>query len=85
MTEQIDEKTPDIIMIETYIVNFLFPAAFELTVARYRDKDAAEKHTQTDHFKQLFSTMEKEGLMAKPPYLAKTVTKAGFDLDRALL
>ncbi|SMR55262.1 unnamed protein product [Zymoseptoria tritici ST99CH_1A5] len=54
-------------------------------IETYKSKEAADKHTQEPHFKELFATMEKEGLMAKAPYLAQTVSKAGFDLDRKLI
>lgn len=53
-------------------------------VKSYKSKEAADQHTQTEHFKQLFGAFEKEGLFGKPPYLAKTVSKAGFELDRQL-
>lgn len=52
---------------------------------RYKDEGAADKHTQTEHFKALFAKFDKEGLMAKAPYLAKTRSVAGFDLDRKLI
>ncbi|KAK5173493.1 uncharacterized protein LTR77_002174 [Saxophila tyrrhenica] len=54
-------------------------------VETYKDKNAADSHTQTDHFKQLFGVMEKEGLLREGPWLAQTVSKAGFERDRKLI
>ena len=51
----------------------------------YKDKAGADKHVTESHFQELFKKLESEGLAAKPPYLAKTVTKAGFDLDHKLI
>ncbi|KAH9845345.1 Dimeric alpha+beta barrel like protein [Teratosphaeria destructans] len=53
-------------------------------IETYKDKDAATKHTKEPHFKELFGTFEKEGLMRQPPYLAQTKSKAGFERDRKL-
>ena len=55
------------------------------TSIRYKDKESADKHTKTEHFQELFKTFEKEGIMAKPPYLAQTSSKHGFDLDHKLI
>ena len=52
---------------------------------RYKDKASADKHTAEPHFKELFAKFEQEGIMAKAPYLAQTVSKEGFDLDRKLI
>ncbi len=52
---------------------------------RYKDKGAADSHTQTDHFKQLFATAEKEGLFREAPWLAQTTSIAGFERDRKLI
>ena len=52
---------------------------------RYKSKEASEQHTQEQHFKDVFAAMDGEKLMAKPPYLAFTRTKAGFDLDRSFV
>ncbi|KAK4958021.1 hypothetical protein LTR10_004446 [Elasticomyces elasticus] len=54
-------------------------------IETYKSKEAAQKHPQEPHFQELFGAFEKEGLFAKPPYLAHTTSKAGFDLDRSLL
>ncbi|EMC91283.1 hypothetical protein BAUCODRAFT_152560 [Baudoinia panamericana UAMH 10762] len=54
-------------------------------IETYKSKEAADQHTKTSHFKSLFSTMESEHLMAKPPYIAQTISKAGFDLDRKMI
>ncbi|KAK5736650.1 hypothetical protein LTR17_007307 [Elasticomyces elasticus] len=54
-------------------------------IETYKSKEAAQKHPQEPHFQELFGAFEKEGLFAKPPYLAHTTSKAGFDLDRTLL
>jgi quinol monooxygenase YgiN len=51
---------------------------------RYKDKDSADAHTQTEHFKQLIKDFEDEGILAEPPWLSQTVSKGGFDLDRKL-
>lgn len=52
---------------------------------RYISREAADQHVSEPHFKKMFTILEKEGLMAREPYVAKTITVAGFDLDRAFI
>ena len=54
-------------------------------VLRYKDKGAADSHTQTEHFKTLFGKLEKEGILREAPWLAQTVSVAGFERDRKLI
>ncbi|KAI5358509.1 hypothetical protein Slin15195_G109570 [Septoria linicola] len=54
-------------------------------IETYKSKDGADQHTATDYFKELFGTFEKEGIMAKAPYLAITKSVQGFDTDRKLI
>jgi len=51
----------------------------------YKDKEASEQHAQEPHVKKLFGALVGEELLSKPPYLATTVSKAGFELDRKLI
>jgi quinol monooxygenase YgiN len=52
---------------------------------RYKSKDAAQKHTGEPHFKELFGAFEKEGILAKPAYIAMSKSVEGFDSNRSLL
>lgn len=52
---------------------------------RYKDKASADKHTTEPHFKEIFATLDKEGILGKAPWLAKTQSKHGFDLDHKLI
>lgn len=52
---------------------------------RYKDKESADKHTTEPHFKEIFAALEKESVLGKAPFLAKTQTKSGFDVDRNLV
>jgi quinol monooxygenase YgiN len=52
---------------------------------RYKSKDAAKKHGGEPHFKELFAAFEKEGLFAKPAYIAMSKSVEGFDSNRSLL
>ncbi|KAK3718915.1 hypothetical protein LTR37_004831 [Vermiconidia calcicola] len=54
-------------------------------IETYKDKSSADKHGTEPHFKELFATFDSEGMFSKPPYLAKTISRAGFDADRKLI
>jgi len=51
----------------------------------YTSEEATSKHTEEPHFKTMIATFEKEGILAKPPVVAKTSTIAGFDADKKLM
>ena len=57
----------------------------KLTTSSYVNRKGAEDHTKTDNFKVLMESCEKEGVMAKPPYLVFTKTVGGYDWDRKKL
>jgi quinol monooxygenase YgiN len=56
-----------------------------MSVDRYENKAAAEKHPTEAHFKETFAKFDAEGVLAKPAYIAHTKSVAGFDSNRSLL
>jgi len=56
-----------------------------IMIETYQSKDAAKKHSSEPHFKEFFSALEKEGVLAKPAYIAMSKSVEGFDKNRSLL
>lgn len=48
-------------------------------------KEATYQHVKEPHFVTMFKALDAEELLSKKPYIAKTVTTAGFELDRKLI
>ncbi|KAK3676555.1 hypothetical protein LTR78_003831, partial [Recurvomyces mirabilis] len=76
---------------EDYAVRFLLTESLDKQnpefwlFETYTSAEATNKHTDESHFKTMTAAFQKEGILAKPPLVAKTSTVAGFDLDRKLL
>ncbi|KAK5721442.1 hypothetical protein LTR17_014562 [Elasticomyces elasticus] len=51
----------------------------------YKSAQASDQHNQEPYFQECFATFQKEELMAKPPLMYRTISTAGFDMDRKLL
>ncbi|KAK3192169.1 hypothetical protein K4F52_001798 [Lecanicillium sp. MT-2017a] len=50
----------------------------------YKSEEATNQHVKEPHFQDMVKTLEDEGLLAKAPYVVKTSTIGGFDLDKKL-
>lgn len=53
-------------------------------MCRYKSVEATNQHVKEPHFQDMVKTLEDEGLLAKAPYVVKTSTIGGFDLDKKL-
>ncbi|KAF1824243.1 uncharacterized protein K489DRAFT_177955 [Dissoconium aciculare CBS 342.82] len=56
-----------------------------IMIETYRTQEDAKKHGDEPHFKELFGAFEKEGIFAKPAYIALSKGVEGFDSNRSLL
>lgn len=48
----------------------------------YEDRAAIDQHLREPHFKQMSKALTDEDLLEKPPYVAITEARSGFDLDK---
>ncbi|TKA74387.1 hypothetical protein B0A55_04515 [Friedmanniomyces simplex] len=54
-------------------------------IETYKSKEALLQHEEEPYFKEVFGLFMEENIMAKAPFLIRTVSAAGFDIDRKLI
>ncbi|OAP54582.1 hypothetical protein AYL99_11030 [Fonsecaea erecta] len=51
----------------------------------YKSEASIDQHLKEPHFLQMSKTLGAEDVLTKKPYVAKTITTGGFDLDMKLM
>jgi len=87
--ERSDIASKVVVVFETYVQCCLLCPLGEAALAeiccRYTSKETAKQHEEEPWFKTTTDAFLGENLMAEPPYIVSTVSRAGFDLDRKLV
>ncbi|KIY00066.1 uncharacterized protein Z520_03751 [Fonsecaea multimorphosa CBS 102226] len=73
---------------EDYALRFLVTEQIDVDVPElalfetYTSMDDTDRHLKEPHFLTMSKILAEEDLLSKKTYVARTVTTAGFDLDR---